>query len=467
MARTKNEAGLQTCELTQELMPEYWHIPDGDTTLPALLKQAESGDIKPLMQYLGDALSRKNIFATEMHGILHDKDVQRQWSEREQKEILVQKTAHIHILMKFEDERHRGTLNDIASACLVEPQYIEKPQRGRYAYDNMLSYLVHAKYEDKYQYRADEVITIIPVDKDGKPLSKSARNYSDIYNERFAEWVKGRAAIKKKTAMANVDYVVQQILQGKITRSQVMLTDELFTVYSYNDKRIDDAFRIYGEHKAYKALQALQNNEFKVSVFFITGRSGSGKTRFANQFIDTLLAKNEGWQVCKTAATNPVDDYNGEEILFMDDVRGAAMSATDWLKLLDPYNVTPSSARYHNKTVAARVIIITSEKNPLEFFYYVRTGGGNRSEALDQFIRRIEALVTVIPYSDDYNQTNIAIQTTSVVGNHRVVIPNSRDNNGNTAIVNMNYGFSTPQTSDIETASQTLQDIVKHNNFSA
>ena len=267
--------------------------------------------------------------------------------------------------------------------------------------------------------------------------------------------------------MANVDYVVQQILQGKITRSQVMLTDELFTVYSYNDKRIDDAFRIYGEHKAYKALQALQNNEFKVSVFFITGRSGSGKTRFANQFIDTLLAKNEGWQVCKTAASNPVDDYNGEEILFMDDVRGAAMSATDWLKLLDPYNATPSSARYHNKTVAARVIIITSEKNPLEFFYYVRTGGGNRSEALDQFIRRIEALVTVIPYSDDYNQTNIAIQTTSVVGNHRVVIPNSRDNNGNTAIVDMNYGFSTPQTSDIDTASQTLQDIVEHNNFSA
>lgn len=78
------------------------------------------------------------------------------------------------------------------------------------------------------------------------------------------------------------------------------------------------------------------------------------------------------------------------------------MRADDWLKLLDPYNVSPSSARYRNKNVVARAIIITATIHPVEFFYYAnefRRGVG-AEEAIDQFLRRLTALVEVISYDE-------------------------------------------------------------------
>ena len=104
-----------------------------------------------------------------------------------------------------------------------------------------------------------------------------------------------------------------------------------------------------------------------MTVFFITGQAGAGKTRFSKRFVDAIADYSEQgggdrWRICQTAATNPLDDYTGEEILFMDDVRGGSLSASDWLKLLDPYNISPGSARYHNKLPACRCIVITSSK---------------------------------------------------------------------------------------------------------
>ena len=57
--------------------------------------------------------------------------------------------------------------------------------------------------------------------------------------------------------------------------------------------------------------------------------------------------------------------------------------------------MTPSSARYRNKAVTARVIVITSEKDFYNFFYY--TKGMTGAETMDQFIRRIEKYVQIIP----------------------------------------------------------------------
>ena len=86
------------------------------------------------------------------------------------------------------------------------------------------------------------------------------------------------------------------------------------------------------------------------------------------------------------------DEVNGEEILLLDDVRGDSLTASDWLKLLDPYNISPISARYQNRLGASKVIIITSSKHPLSFFYHAK---GNTNEDLSQYIRRIAHLVTL------------------------------------------------------------------------
>ena len=93
-----------------------------------------------------------------------------------------------------------------------------------------------------------------------------------------------------------------------------------------------------------------------------------------------------------TASTNAFDEYSGQEILFLDDIKGNSFTVSDWLKLLDPYTISPISARYHNKMGSARVIIITSTKLPVELFYFAN---GNHNEDLGQFVRRIDLLVHI------------------------------------------------------------------------
>lgn len=64
------------------------------------------------------------------------------------------------------------------------------------------------------------------------------------------------------------------------------------------------------------------------------------------------------WDFCVTASTNAFDEYNGQKILFLDDIKGDGLTVSDWLKLLDPYMISPIYARYHNKMGSAKVIII-------------------------------------------------------------------------------------------------------------
>ena len=157
----------------------------------------------------------------------------------------------------------------------------------------------------------------------------------------------------------------------------------------------------------YRALQKLENGEFTTLVYYIMGKPGAGKTWFATEFAHRLIKtvkekSGENWSLGKTASTNPVDDYRGEEVLLMDDVRGSTMRADDWLTLLDPRNASPSSARFHNKVVTARVIIITACIPPYEFFYYSKgVGQGTaQEEAIDQFLRRLMSIVEVYNYDD-------------------------------------------------------------------
>lgn len=64
------------------------------------------------------------------------------------------------------------------------------------------------------------------------------------------------------------------------------------------------------------------------------------------------------WDFRVTASTNAFDEYNGQKILFLDDIKGDGLTVSDWLKLLDPYMISPIYARYHNKMGSAKVIII-------------------------------------------------------------------------------------------------------------
>lgn len=367
---------------TQQLKPEYWTWASDPQNATAL-----DCDALSLGSYLVQRLEHFGCKVEAAYAIVHDQDMREGWDEVNHCAVMEPKPRHIHGIVKFTDRKSSASLEQLATFLGLELQYVEKPKAGRYALDNMLAYLVHAKYKDKHQYKPEEVATI------------KGRDYKDIELERRVSWLKGAAEVKTKAAAVEVEYLRERILEGDVSREQVMLTDALFMVYSRHKTLLDEAFVAYGQRRAYQAAAALRNGEFRTTVIYIWGDAGSGKTHFAQEFMSKALAMAKGmgerWHVYRAATANPLDDWQGQEVIFLDDLRGSAMEANDWLLLLDPVNASPARARYSNKQeVAPRLIVLTATIPPDQYFFYTRNKG-NVDEALDQFIRRLAAQVKV------------------------------------------------------------------------
>lgn len=421
----RGQSKMQTFYLTQYLKPEFWFW-SGDPALASLLDFELGRDdgyardfASHLLGFLVDRLEAEThgkdarpVEVSEAHAIVHDKDV-RNLALPGQPPLLETKPPHIHAFVKL---RERSLLlPKIAEVLGVEAQYIEKPKRGGKAIegrtqseDNQLAYLIHAKYPDKFPYAPEQVATV------------RGEDYCNIYESRKVDWIKGRAIVARQQAKVDVGAIVDAIHEGRITLGNIVLNDDLYRVYRECSLEIDKAFEIVGMRKAFQAAEKLRNGVFKTAIFFFHGPAGSGKTRLATRFLDDLRRRN-GWEIYRAASNNPMDDWRGEEIIFLDDVRSSTMAASDWLTLLDPYNASPSSARYRNKqNVAPRVIVLTAPVNPVEFFYYARNKG-NMNEALDQFIRRIMA--TVVPVQcDDLEDTFYNLNFLGLLSDHRALV---------------------------------------------
>lgn len=421
---------LTACQITQQFDPKYFIGWTDDEK-----KAVKDKDIQQIASIFVKRAYDKGYAVEECHIIDHNKDQQEVWDDTVNRYVIEMKVEHFHLLMKFVKVNGKilsGTLPELSVAFGIEPQYIEKPERGRFAYDNMLAYLIHIKYENKAQYDPKDVFTT-GVMKDGKPAYKQ---YMDYYRERKAEWEKGRATVKIKNANLGIDRLEEMVLLGEVTKNQVLLTDEYFNIYAHNKRRVDDAFDTYANRKVAHTIQAMENGEFKLSVLYIQGKSHAGKSMFTDYLVkklrkDVKESMGEDWAVCSVAASNPFDEYLGEEILVMDDLRGMALSASDWLKLLDPDRISTGSARYRNKKMACRAIFINSERDPVDFFFYIKgVGGGDRGESLDQFFRRILALVTVYRVPDDLDTRRIGVGEMQETNRYLIDKPGSARYNG-------------------------------------
>lgn len=373
----KKEATLTAIMVVQQLEEEYWLSSD----YKASLQQAKAGNCRPLLEMINKKLEDDGISVKEAYIIKHDKDTVSVWDSEKMQNVIENKAEHIHALLKFSKG---ASLPKIALAIGVEPQYLEKLKSGRYGYDNCLAYLVHAKDEAKYQYQPEEVVTV------------KGEEYSSIYHRSMETWVKGRATKKARETDLSIDWLVEKILTGEISKSNILLTDEYYTIYGQHKRKVNEALGTAGERKSYRTIAELESGKFKKTVFFINAESGVGKTQYSKKLISLLqniaIKYGQTWDFCVTASTNAFDEYNGQELLFLDDIKGDSLTVSDWLKLLDPYMISPISARYHNKMGSAKVIIITNTKAPIPFFEQSK---GNIGEDLGQFIRRIDYLVEI------------------------------------------------------------------------
>ena len=373
----KKEAILTTIMLVQQLKKDYWS--SSEYQIP--LQQAINGNCRPLLEKIIEKLEQQNILVKEAYIIKHDQDEESIWNSEQMKNIIEKKADHVHVLLKFDKG---ASLSKIALATNVESQYFEKLKSGRYGYDNCLAYLVHAKDETKHQYSPEEVFTV------------RGEDYTSLYHRSMETWVKGRATKKAKEINRSIDWLIEQILDGKITKSNIMLTNKYYAIYGQHKRKVNEALETAGERKSYRTIAELEAGKFKKTILFIHAESGAGKTRYGKKLIhlfqNTALNFGETWDFCVTASTNAFDEYNGQEILFLDDVKGNSLTVSDWLKLLDPYMISPISARYHNKMGSAKVIIITNTKEPISFFEHSK---GSLGEDLGQFVRRIDYLVEI------------------------------------------------------------------------
>lgn len=350
----------------QQLKPDYWDWDEEKKKLFQDWKENKVAIFKEIhrrIQTLEESIPAKVAF------IVHDKD---------KKYNLTLVEPHIHGYIEFASRRD---LNHLASALGLLPQYIEPSGRGKYGKVNSKAYLIHAKNPDKYQYSPDDVETF------------GTFNYKEFFQEHQLEFIKRSATVKREKSDEELDSVFQAIVNGTLTEDDIFANEELTFLWSYNQTKLDEAFRAYGKIASKRTLRQLENGEFQPAVIYIHGSSGIGKTSLALELIEQIIKRakeyNYNWKMYSAGTKNIFDEYFGEEIILLDDPRYDSLLPADWLKLLDPLNKSHLSARYKNKLVIGRIIIITNYKSLKSFFSKIQ------HEDLNQYIRRFNNVLEI------------------------------------------------------------------------
>lgn len=175
--------------------------------------------------------------------------------------------------------------------------------------------------------------------------------------------------------------VYEAIERGEI-REYNLFNEVPIELYAGNKTKLENALIYYRE----KVCMIKDRN---ITVMFISGSTGTGKTTFAKKYCE----EREDSYCISSSSNDPLQDYKGEEVLILDDLRGDSFKFHDLLKLLDNHTLSSSKSRYHNKPFIGNMIIITSTK-PLQDWYY-----NESSEDKHQLYRRIKYLYKFSPLS--------------------------------------------------------------------
>lgn len=270
--------------------------------------------------------------------ILHDKDVLDDGTL---------KKPHYHLMIRFKTSFETDKM---LSWFNIKSNAIEKI-KGRFA-DGLL-YLTHENAPHKYQYGLEEV-----------------KSNFDFNKER-----------KQKAKKEEVDRILQDIADGKIRPYEFadMIPD---LIYIKNERLIKIAYDKYLK----KRLKDITRN---IQVVFIGGTTGTGKTTLAKMWCED---RKKSYSI--TSSNNDImQDYQGEDVLILDDFRDSVFKFNDLLKILDNNVNTSIQSRYKNKFFVGDTIIITSSIDIFEWYqgYQERDDNDN----IKQLYRRINTHIWI------------------------------------------------------------------------
>lgn len=255
--------------------------------------------------------------------IIHDKDNTR---------------SHIHIAIRFKDSTDTKY---VAQWFGVGENFVNKV-KGRWS--DMVSYLTHLNAPEKFQYDDNEVVA----------------NFDIV-----------AARIDKN---ARLNEILDGIDKGVIRNYNI--TDYV-TVNEFNDykRAMDNAFE-------YRMKKLKKESGREMECVYITGGTGTGKTTFAK-----IFCQNHNMSYCISGSSNDaLQDYDGQDVLILDDLRDSSFTVSDLLKMLDNNTGSSVKSRYRNKWLECRMIIITSIKDIDEWYKGVQESD---TEPIKQLKRRI------------------------------------------------------------------------------
>lgn len=256
-------------------------------------------------------------------------------------------------------------------------------QRVRKGWNNFLSYLVHrtegAVNDGKHLYELSEVTANFDYSK-----------AIDVIEEEIEE---------KRT---KIDEVIEQINNLSCRRFNI---HQFITIEDYTKKgnklKIDMAFS-YVETRLREEKKGRD-----MELYWISGMPGIGKTTLAK-----ILCENRKWSFAISSSSNdPLQDYEGQDALILDDFRPNGWSKADVLKMFDNNTTSSIKSRYQNKqTCYLRAIIVTTVQSPYQFWL----NGWERTtqEPFEQLSRRITCEIEMYKDEDggDFARTYFTVK---------------------------------------------------------
>lgn len=247
----------------------------------------------------------------------------------------------------------------------ISDAYVQKSKYGSYC--KMVQYLTHKNDSKKAQYDFEKDVVKLKGDID--------------------TFYKTDLDIITKTRQPY--YAIDWTFQNKSYSQQFLEIDQM----DFGNSQIGQTNKI----KCFNQLEKLYNAHIKgiqlkgvdrdMNVIYITGASGTGKTTVAK-----FIANTWGYDICVSSSSNdPLQDYQGQKCLIIDDFRQTDWQLSDLLKLLDNHTSSTVKSRYNNKYMNDCKLIILTSVFPITHNEYKNFN----NESLTQLYRRIKSYVIV------------------------------------------------------------------------
>lgn len=301
--------------------------------------------------------------------ILHDKDVESDGTP---------KPPHVHLELEFrQPTRTEQIINRFRKvskgSCFLPPQQLQKIGKSYAAACNYLTHIDAEPYKYRYSFR--DV-------------------HANFDFEDFTRREHEKNADRFTASMQKV--LLEAIASGEVR--EYMLTDpdfrplllDRFHLSRFNQIKFDQSIR---RALRLQYAEAAADSSRDLVTFFIEGAPGIGKDVLANRIVQAYGAK----AFRCNASAHPFDDYRGQPALIWSDARPSSLPFHFLLGAIDPYHSQSVAARYTDRTLLARLLILTSSQN-LRTWYrsnFVSSDGHHYREDPSQLYRRLRVLLHV------------------------------------------------------------------------